>query len=175
VLAFWGTFFWCWLCFITSAVRAKSWGPSDPDFPFFLLLIVMPSLFFASLALLVAPLGYFWGKDAAMCRSIWIAFLRGAGFCGAIAGAITMLVWIGSFLMQTRRDSFFELCAMLFSRGFALACFGAFLSGVSAIYVRDFRALQRSRLLPQFTMQEMLVIFTLLGIIISITTSSIPS
>jgi hypothetical protein len=49
--------------------------------------------------------------------------------------------------------------------------FGALISGISAIYVRDYRNIQRKRLIPQFTLLELFIIFTLLTVIISATSS----
>jgi hypothetical protein len=119
-------------------------------------------------ALPMAGLGYLLGKSAAKCRSVNTAFCQGALIIGAIVpGVLCTLPLLTEFkLVYSRSDLIYILS--LFA---LLTASGSLLFGLVAIYVRDYRKFQRKRLIPQFTMLEFFIIFTIISIIISAMTS----
>jgi len=59
---------------------------------------------------------------------------------------------------------FYSLCAISFT---ILTASGAVVAGLAAIVVRDRREFGRARPIPQFTLQEIFIVFTIVSIIIS--------
>jgi hypothetical protein len=112
-------------------------------------------------ALAAVFVGSFLGEMAAKARTARIAFLRGTFYSALIAIAST-LPFMLSLEIRLSRDTFILFCPVA-----SLAALGSLVSGVSAIYVRDYRDFQRKRWLPQFTLQEMFIAFTLAGILFS--------
>jgi hypothetical protein len=69
----------------------------------------------------------------------------------------------------------------MYTSGFIILCFiffaiitasGSLVSGLAAINVRDRRESGRTRLIPQFTLQEIFIVFTIVSVIISAMTSA---
>lgn len=129
--------------------------------------MVLPFSIF--IALLMAGVGYLLGKLAATCPSVNTAFLKGAILIGLVVVLgiflpILIMTKLGTLLFRNDIIYMLSLLAIVTS-------FGALISGISAIYVRDYRNIQRKRLIPQFTLLELFIIFTLLTVIISATSS----
>lgn len=119
--------------------------------------------------LLLSAGGYSLGKMAAKCASVNSAILLGTIVFSLIALVVftPFFIWIHEVRL-TRSDLlfFFLLYAIL-------VAFFSLISSIAAIYVRDYRQFQRKRWIPQFTLQEMFIVFFLLSVIIS-ALSSIP-
>jgi hypothetical protein len=132
------------------------------------------SLFYrlaTGLFLLLMPLavaaGNYLGGMAAKCANASNAFWRGAS-SGPIAVALSFPFLLGfSFIIRSSRDIYVLLCVYAF-----LAFSGSLVTGVAAIYVRDYRQFQSKRWIPQFTLQEMFIVFTLISMIIACLTAA---
>lgn len=132
--------------------------------------VIMLMLLVACLSLFVAAIGYFWGENAAKCRSASAAFVHGAVVGAAIVAAVSGIGAIaiavsGSATIGHRAWTAFFLWLALVS------AYGAALSGLSAIYARDYRQFRRRQWLPQFTLREMLLLVTLAVVMLSAITS----
>jgi hypothetical protein len=119
------------------------------------------------LAIALALFGFFAGRVADGSRSVNHAFLRG----GCIfLGVLFFVTFIVSLTRSTPKDDERKFIAFaLFFGLFALG--GSLLSGLSAIFVRDYRQFKRFRPIPQFSLQELLIVITLIIVIISFISS----
>jgi hypothetical protein len=111
-------------------------------------------------ALVTVPVGMYLGYKASRYQTTTSAFLQGA----LISGLIAIIPFIPLFLITglISRHTWFPLSL--------LAIFvteGALVSGVAAIYVRDYWKFKRKRWLPQFSLREMLICFTLMSVVIA--------
>jgi hypothetical protein len=126
--------------------------------------------FVASLApaLLAAFGGTFLGELATICPTTTSAFVRGAVYPVLVAAVlgVPFLPFIALLRIQWSRDAIPLLCLSV-----PLPVSGALVAGIAAIYIRDYRESQRKRWIPQITIQEMLIVFTLITVIISAATS----
>jgi hypothetical protein len=114
------------------------------------------------LSLLSGLLGYFIGKTGAKSRNVMFAFGQGGmiALLASICFELPIVVFgMGSDIVKT----YFHY--MIYS-SLILICFGSLLSGLFAIISRDFRQFQRLRILPQFTIGEVLAIISLVAVIL---------
>ncbi|MCC6127043.1 MAG: hypothetical protein IT426_18950 [Pirellulales bacterium] len=117
------------------------------------------------LSLVAAVIGFFAGKEGARCQSVNAAFLRGGILCGlATLICIPVLSFTYFRTLHIYTTGFYALCAIAFA---ILTASGAIVSGLAAIVVRDRRESGRNRFIPQFTLQEIFIAFTIVSIIIS--------
>jgi prepilin-type N-terminal cleavage/methylation domain-containing protein len=115
-------------------------------------------------ALIPAVLGFFAGSEGARSSTPPRAFLRGLVFFGCAVGVCGGIAYL--ILRNESVDSFRALVtAVVFWS--LVTCTASLVSGVAAIYVRDYRQFQRFRLFPQFTLQELMIVMTLVAIISS--------
>ena len=121
------------------------------------------------LSFVAAVIGFFAGREGARCLSVNAAFLRGGILCG-LATAICLPVLSFTYFrtLHIYTSGFYILCVLFFT---ILTASGALVSGLAAIAVRDRRESGRNRLIPQFTLQEIFIVFTIVSIIISAMTS----
>jgi hypothetical protein len=117
------------------------------------------------LSFVAAAIGFFAGREGARCRSVNAAFLRGGILCG-LATLICLPVLSFTYFraLHIYTTGFYALCAISFA---ILTASGAIVCGLAAIVVRDRRESGRTRLIPQFTLQEIFIAFTIVSIIIS--------
>jgi hypothetical protein len=122
-------------------------------------------------AFVAAIIGFFAGREGARCRSVNRAFLQGGIFCGLATLICLPLLYFTYFRsLHIFTSGFYILCATFFA---ILTASGALVSGLAAIVVRDRREFGRARLIPQFTLQEVFIVFTIVSIIISAMASSV--
>jgi hypothetical protein len=123
-------------------------------------------------ALVAAVLGHLWGMDAAKCPTVNAAFLRG--------GKIAALIYAAFFALAYLETPYFQKMSLLFPGVISIITFfqlvivagvGALHSGLTAIYVRDYLEFDRIRKIPQFTLQEIFIVFTIVSVIISAMTT----
>ncbi|MCC6127213.1 MAG: hypothetical protein IT426_19805 [Pirellulales bacterium] len=119
-------------------------------------------------ALPAAGVGYLMGKSAARCRSANMAFLQGAIFPGAILLGLSITFFLASVFQLDYSRSDLTNALGLFA---IFTASSSLLFGLVAIYVRDYRQTGRKRPIPQFTLLEMLLVFTIIAVIISAITS----
>jgi hypothetical protein len=138
-----------------------------------------PVLIFAPLcsALAAALFGFLAGRMASRSKSVNRAFLFG--------GLVFFFIVFGSFLLPF---FFFQLNSAIGKNSFiymklgiaftpVLGCAvlgGSLLCGLTAIIVRDYRQSQKIRLIPQFTLQELLIVITLSIFLMSLIASIAP-
>jgi hypothetical protein len=125
------------------------------------------------MAALMATIGSLIGKWAATRPTANSAFLRG----GIISGLISVGLFAPLSVLGLLFDQMYEfikyISVFLLLTILITACV-SFLSGLTAICVRDCRQTGRKRLIPQFTLQEMLIVFSLLAVIMSVLASFAP-
>jgi hypothetical protein len=130
-----------------------------------------PNIIPGALCLLFFPatLGYFAGLEGARSRSVRWAFIKGAIFFGC-----ALIVFAVLFLLISAQGML-GFHALLVSLAFAalIISTGALISGMAAIVVRDYRDYGRWRIIPQFTLQELMIVITLAAIILSSITSMV--
>ena len=121
------------------------------------------------LLFLPATLGYFAGLEGARSKSVASAFIKGAVFFGCA------LIVFAVFFLLLSTQGMVGFHAFLVAIAFAalIISTGALISGMAAIVVRDYRDYQRWRLVPQFTLQELMIVITLAAIILSSITSMV--
>jgi hypothetical protein len=121
------------------------------------------------LAFIAALIGFFAGREGARCKTVNAAFLRGAILCGlATLICLPTLFFTYFRAIKMYTSGFFILCLIFIA---IITASGALVSGLAAIAVRDCREFGRARLIPQFTLQEIFIVFTIVSIIISAMTS----
>ena len=121
--------------------------------------------------IIMASCGSLLGKSAARRPSVNAAFLQGAIISGLTIFGITIIILAPHLLhyqleVFSRNELLHLFCLLII-----LTASGTLISGLAAIYVRDYRQSQTKRWIPQFTLQEMIVVFTIISIIISAMTS----
>jgi hypothetical protein len=156
----------CWMC-LALLVDLFS-GTSSID-KIFVVITVLPIAGVSIWTLTAA--GSFLGKAAARCRSVNAAFIWGGFISGLTIFSITFVLLFPFFLLShfdlfPRKD----LIPLFFVLSI-ISAFGSLISGLAAIYVRDYRQSQRKRWIPQFTLQEIFIVFTIVSIISSAMTS----
>ncbi len=102
-------------------------------------------------------LGYFAGLEGARSKSTRDAFLKGAFFfsCALVVFAV-LFFWLTALGTLTIHHFLISLAFSVL-----LISTGALVSGMAAIVVRDYRDRKRWRLIPQFTLQELMIVITL--------------
>jgi hypothetical protein len=172
-IVFWLTFPPCCLMCLASVVdlfsgASRFSGTSSID-KIFVVITVLP---FAGVSIwTLTAAGSLLGKAAAKCQSVKSAFLWGAFLSGPTILCLIFILLLPFFIFShvdqfTRKDLiplFFVLTI--------ISAFGSFISGLAAIYVRDYRQFQRKRWIPQFTLQEIFIVFTIISVIISAMTT----
>lgn len=117
------------------------------------------------MAVLMAPIGNIIGKWAATRPSVNSAFSQ-----GAIDSGLLNFLFLSPFflfsLSGNLSDSVKIICVFILFL-ISISTSVCFHSGLTAIYVRDYRQTGRKRPIPQFTLQEMLILFSLLTVIMS--------
>ena len=101
-------------------------------------------------AMIPATLGFFAGKEGARSKTVPFAFIKGGIFFGCAMGVFVVAFFLGAAAGQ---QWYVLLVGVVFS------CL--------IIAFRDYREFGRTRLIPQFTLQELMIVTTLFGIIIS--------
>jgi hypothetical protein len=142
---------------MTVAMGADSRGLRASDFP--------QALFALScVALIPTSLGMFAGREGARSKTVPMAFVKGAAFFGcamAVCGLLAFMILVSAPVSSSRA----LLTVVVFST--LVICTASLVSGMAAIYVRDYRQFKRLRLIPQFMLQELLIVTTLVAIILS--------
>jgi hypothetical protein len=129
------------------------------------------------LACTASMLGYLSGRLAGRCKSVNRAFVWGGGaFVLLFAGVFLLVFCLSELSLKVGRDYFIYIKMIV---AFApilgsFAAWGSLLCGLSAIVVRDFRQTKRMRLVPQFTLQELLIAVTLSIVLMSCVASVSP-
>jgi hypothetical protein len=117
-------------------------------------------------SLVTVPFGICLGHMASKCKTTPSAFFRGA--CGSCLFAF--FFFFPAFLAQYADFSKFPFSQHPYFFSCFLAIFvaqGSLLTGVAAIYVRDYWKFKRKRWIPQFSLREMLICFTLISVVIA--------
>jgi hypothetical protein len=122
---------------------------------------------FSDLSILLSPfsglLGYIIGKTGAKSQNVMIAFAQGGliAFLASLSFDIPIVIFgIESGVVK---KYFFYMVFLSIS----LICYGSLLGGVFAIISRDYRQFHRFRLPPQFSINEILTVTTLIAVIFS--------
>jgi hypothetical protein len=140
-----------------AAMVGDSRGIRSSDFP--------QALFALScVALIPTSLGMFAGREGARSKTVPMAFVKGAMFFGcamAVCGLLAFMILASETVTPSRA----LLAVAVFSS--LVICTAPLVSGMAAIYVRDYRQFKRVRLIPQFMLQEMMIVTTLVAIILS--------
>jgi hypothetical protein len=123
----------------------------------------MTCLFFTGL-LVSAGVGLPLGQAAATYPTVNAAFVRPAVVTAAI-GLVGIAIVIG--FMIWHREVYDIGLWLVFWLTAITAAIVSIHSGLTAIYLRDYRQFGRARLIPQFTLQELLIVLTLFACIIS--------
>jgi hypothetical protein len=115
------------------------------------------------LAFFPAILGSFAGQEGARSKSVRWAFIKGGLFFGA---AMCVYVVTVVFVMASGG---LGLHALLVVGNFSclIICTGSLISGMAAIIVRDYRQFGKTRPIPQFSLQELMIVTTLVAVILS--------
>jgi hypothetical protein len=117
-------------------------------------------------ALVPGSLGYFAGKEGARSKTVAIAFIKGAVFFGC---AMSVCIAMSILAALAQNEWHVILVAIIFSC--LIIATASLISGMAAIVVRDYRQFGRTRLIPQFTLQELMIVTTLVAVILSTMTS----
>jgi hypothetical protein len=120
------------------------------------------------ISLILAVFGYLWGSEAARCPTVKAAFFWGAKLASLVFGGLIVVPSLFSYLYVKIEIPVLHLVflgALLFI--VIISTIGSLVSGLTAIYIRDFIRFKRKRLIPQFTLQEMFAVTTLIAIIFS--------
>lgn len=148
-------------------VMAASRGPRDP--------FLEPTLFGSAIgsalcvSVILAALGYFAGLEGARTKTVLRAFIKGAGFFACAMGVFGVFT---VFLIATGDAIPFALLVLLNFSCLIIAT-GSLISGMAAIVVRDYRQFGRMRWIPQFSLQELMIVTTLVAVILSTMTSAV--
>jgi uncharacterized membrane protein len=125
--------------------------------------IVEAILAFSFFSILPTSLGYIVGVEGARSKSVPSAFINGAIFY-----ACATIVFVGLTLFFTSDDVSGNILRIwITSISGLIISTGSLISGLTAIVVRDRQKFEKYRLIPQFTIQELLIITTLVAIIFS--------
>jgi hypothetical protein len=117
------------------------------------------------IACIASAIGFFTGREGAKCRSVNSAYLRGGLLCGIATGTCLPILYFTYFrAIRVETTGILIVCAVFFA---ILTAAGALIAGLAAIMVRDRRETGRNRIIPQFTLQEIFISFTLATFIIS--------
>jgi hypothetical protein len=118
----------------------------------------------ACLTLIPTSLGYFAGKEGARSKTVPMAFVKGAVFFGC-AMAVCGTGYF--FLLAAEPISPRQVCLAPIIVSVLVINTASLVSGMAAIYVRDFRQFKRFPIVPQFTLQELMIVTTLVGVVLS--------
>jgi hypothetical protein len=121
-------------------------------------------------SLIAAVLGFFMGREGARRKNVNAAFLWGGILCGLATLICLPTLYFTYFRVIRIYTSGIVIISVLFF--IILTASGSLVSGLAAIVVRDRREFGRARLIPQFTLQEIFIVFTIASIIISALSSS---
>jgi hypothetical protein len=109
-----------------------------------------------------ALLGHFAGMEGARSKDVRSAFIKGGVFFG-----FAISIYFAMALLGVAMGGF-GINALLATAD--LACLtistGSLISGMAAIVVRDYQQFGRMRIVPQFSLQELMIVTTLMGIIL---------
>jgi hypothetical protein len=117
-------------------------------------------------AIITVPLGICLGDMASKCATTPIAFLRGA-CCSSL---FVFFFFFPTFLVHYAEFSKYPFSQHPYFFSCFLAIFvaqGSLLTGIAAIYIRDYWKFKRKRWIPQFSLREMLICFTLISVVIA--------
>ena len=120
---------------------------------------------------LISMIGNFLGKKAAENPNVHWAMVKGGFYAWLFTFISTFPLYIIYFCMNlhlvTDTNLIQNWIPIYFFLLLIMICLGAIHGGLTAIYVRDYRQIQRLRLIPQFNLQELLIIFSLLTVFFS--------
>lgn len=108
-------------------------------------------------------LGYFAGLEGARSKSVCLAFIKGAIFFGCAVAVFILPLFFFSIRGTIPANGLLvgiSLAAIVISTA-------SLVSGMAAVVVRDYKEFGRWRLLPQFSLQELMIVVTLTAIILS--------
>ncbi|MCC6125661.1 MAG: hypothetical protein IT426_11910 [Pirellulales bacterium] len=142
-------------------IMGATQGPRDPFFEPTMVGAALGSALCVSFIL--AALGYFAGLEGARSKTVVRAFVKGAILFACAMGVYGILAIA---LIARNAVMPFALLIILNVSCLVVAS-GALISGMAAIVVRDYRQFGRTRFFPQFTLQELMIVTTLVGIILS--------
>jgi succinate dehydrogenase hydrophobic anchor subunit len=121
-------------------------------------------------AFILSLFGFLAGRLAGRSKNVIRAFLWGGlVFFGLVFGVFFLTFFVIS-LMNTHAYDFpatLRRCITIACLLGFLTASGSLLCGMSAIVVRDYGQSRKVRLVPQFTLQELLIVVTLAFIIMS--------
>jgi hypothetical protein len=123
------------------------------------------------LSFVAAVLGYFVGHEGARSPTVNTAFVRGGILCGLATAICLLVLFLTSFRTESVYASGFYILRAIFFM--ILTASGALVAGLAAIVVRDRRESGKTRFIPQFTLQEIFIVFTIASIIISAMASTV--
>jgi hypothetical protein len=117
------------------------------------------------LSFVSAAIGFFAGREGAKRKTVNAAFLWGGILCGlATLVSLPLLFFTYFRFLKIYTAGFYIVCALFIA---IITASGSLVSGLAAIVVRDRRDFGRTRLIPQFTLQEIFIVFTIVSVIIS--------
>jgi hypothetical protein len=157
IIAFTVTF----LAVVVLAI-ANSQGPRSVRF-----FEILPGM--ACFSVIPTSLGYFAGKEGARSKTVPGAFIKGAVFFGCAMAVCGFVYFILLLNIVNETASVTARAVVLAPIVLSVLVVGtaSLVSGLAAIFVRDYRQFNRLRLLPQFTLQELMIVTTLVAIILS--------
>jgi hypothetical protein len=125
----------------------------------------------SDLCILLSPvsgiLGYVVGKTGAKSQTVKFAF--GQGGMIAFLASVCLIIPIFIFGIESGIIKLYSHYMIYLS--LSLICYGSLLSGMFAIISRDYRQFQRLRIIPQFTLGEILTVIFLVAVIMGSFTS----
>jgi hypothetical protein len=116
--------------------------------------------------LVIAGIGYLLGKMAARVKRLSWAIISDGIYAGLMFLGIScpaLVVYVRSLNLPTRNNL---IPPYLLTLTIMVAC-GAIHGELTTIYVRDYHENRRTRLVPQFTLQELFIFLGLLSVIVS--------
>jgi hypothetical protein len=138
-------------------------GSGKLDFSFFFGL-ALPAMF-------ISLIGFLAGRVAGKAKTPRSAFLWGGLIVFSLVLFVQIIFCLYNFLSRVYSPAFFFTHSEFLLNISLLLFFtinGSLVCGLSAIVVRDYRQMKKIRLLPQFTLQELLIIITLVLLLMSI-------
>jgi hypothetical protein len=122
---------------------------------------------FFFLGFLLGILGYIIGGIGASYASVPRAFFFG-GIIGVFASAFIFCIAV---VPAANSDSEFHIFVFAIVLTSIFSSTGALIAGFGGIAARDYRRFKKVRIFPQFTLQELLIVISLVAVILSAITS----
>jgi hypothetical protein len=141
---------------------------SQTGFPFVFTWPYRNFVNFAIFTLGFLPFGIFIGVKAIGAHGVKSAFMKGGLWTAALASTLSLIAVLYNQIKGQNLLVYYLIFAVVI-----LAATSSLIAGIAAIVARDFRQFNKLRIVPQFTISEMLIVTSLfaliLGSIISIT------